>query len=73
MIRIDWDEYKEHKKTSVRNDNFEILLEFMKAYYNANDPIEIYDSLAADDIAIMMLEKRSINDAEALENFLNKF
>ncbi len=72
MARIDWDEYKEYKKYSVRDDNFEILLEFIKSYYNTNSPTEIFNMLSLDDIAQMMLEKRSINDAEALENFLYK-
>ena len=72
MATIDWDEYKEYKKYSVRDDNFEILLEFIKSYYNTNSPTEIFNMLRVDDIAQMMLEKRSINDAEALENFLYK-
>jgi len=72
LARIDWDEYKEYKKYSVRDDNFEILLEFIKSYYNTNSPTEIFNMLSLDDIAQMMLEKRSINDAEALENFLYK-
>jgi len=72
MARIDWDEYKEYKKFSMKKDNFEILLEFMKSYYNMNNPKEMYETLKADDIAQMMLEKRSITDAEALENFLFK-
>ena len=70
MARIDWDEYKEYKKTSVRSDNFEILLEFMRSYYNMTNPSDMYDVLSEDDIAQMMLEKRSIDDAEALENIL---
>jgi len=72
LATIDWDEYKEYKKYSVRDDNFEILLEFIKSYYNTNSPTEIFNMLRVDDIAQMMLEKRSINDAEALENFLYK-
>jgi len=72
LTKIDWDEYKEHKKHSVRNDNFEILLEFMKSYYNMTNPTEMYDILQNDDIAQMMLDKRSITDAEALENLLYK-
>ena len=72
MATIDWGEYKEYKKYSVRDDNFEILLEFIKSYYNTNSPTEIFNMLRVDDIAQMMLEKRSINDAEALENFLYK-
>ena len=72
MAKIDWDEYKEYKKFSMKKDNFEILLEFMKSYYNMNAPQEMYDMLHADDTAQMMLNKRSIVDAEALENFLYK-
>lgn len=72
MSKINWDEYKDHKKFSVRSDNFEILLEFMKSYYNMTSPNEMYEMLRNDDIAQMMLEKRSITDAEGLENFLFK-
>jgi len=72
MIKINWDEYKEHKKYSMRNDNFEILLEFMKSFYNMHSPIDMYDVFKEDDIASMMLEKRNIKDAEDLENYLFK-
>jgi len=72
LSKINWDEYKDHKKFSVRSDNFEILLEFMKSYYNMTSPNEMYEMLRNDDIAQMMLEKRSITDAEGLENFLFK-
>ena len=72
MLKIDWDEYKEYKKYSVRNDNFEVLLEFIKSYYNIVLPQDIYDMLHSDDTAQLMLDKRSINDAVALEDFLYK-
>ncbi len=72
MVKIDWDEFKEYKKLSVRNDNFEILLEFIKSYYNAVLPQDIYDMLHADETAQMMLDKRSIKDSVALENYLYK-
>jgi len=72
MIKIDWDEYKEHKQYSVRKDNFEILLEFIKSFYNITNPTDIYNILSADDIASMMLEKRKIKDAEDLEHYLLK-
>lgn len=72
MTKIDWDEYKEYKKYSAKNDNFEILLEFMKSYYNMTSPNEMYEILRNDDIAQMMLDKRSIIDAEGLENVLYK-
>jgi len=44
----------------------------MKSYYNMTNPTEMYDILKNDDIAQMMLDKRSITDAEALENLLYK-
>ena len=72
MVQIDWDEYKAFKKFTMKKDNFEILLEFIKSYYNITSPQEMYDMLRVDDIAQMMLEKRSIKDSEALENFLYK-
>ena len=72
MARIDWDEYKEYKNYTPRKDNFEILLEFIKSYYNTNSPTEIFNMLRVDDVAQMMLEKRNISDAEDLENFLFK-
>ena len=69
-MTIDWDAYKEHKKHTVRNDNFEIVLEFMKSYYNMTNPHDIYGALSEDDIGQMMLSKRDISDAEDLENIL---
>jgi hypothetical protein len=72
MIKINWDEYKEHKKYSVRDDNFEILLEFMKSFYNMNNPSDIYEVFREDETAVLMLNKRDIKDAEDLENYLFK-
>lgn len=69
-MTIDWDAYKEHKQHTVRSDNFEIVLEFMKSYYNMTNPHDIYDALKEDDIGQMMLSKRDIADAEDLENIL---
>lgn len=70
MVKINWDEYKEFKKMSHREDNFSILLDFMKSYYNMHSPMDIYDSLSFDDLGKMMLDKRDITDAAGLENFL---
>lgn len=72
MVKINWDEFKEYKKHSHREDNFEILLEFMKSYYNMSSPFDVYDSLSVDGIGQMMLEKRDISDAEGLETYLFK-
>lgn len=72
VVNIDWDEYKEFKLYSIRNDNFEVLLDFLKSYYNLTNPYDIFDSLKADGIGEMMLQKRDIGDAEALEQFLRR-
>ena len=70
MVTINWKEFKEHKKHSSKNDNFEILLDFMKSYYNMIGPVEVYETLHNDDTAQMMLDKRNIKNAEGLESFL---
>lgn len=71
-MQIDWDAYKEHKRFSMREDNFEITLEFMKSYYNMTNPYDIYSALKEDDIGQMMLNKRNIKDPSALEDLLYK-
>ncbi|MEA3370634.1 MAG: hypothetical protein U9Q40_04780 [Campylobacterota bacterium] len=72
MIQINWDEFKEYKSHSHKKENFDILLDFMKSYYNMTCPSDIYASLSADTLAQMMLEKHKISDDEALENYLFK-
>ncbi len=73
MISIDWKEFKEFRAHSVKkDDNFATLLDFLKSYYNMFSATEIYETLRYDDTANMMLEKRDICDAEALEQYLFK-
>jgi len=72
LARIDWDEYKEFKKLSVRDDKLEILIEFVRSYYSMTSPSEMYEVFANDDIAQMLLDKRSIDSAEKLEGFLRR-
>lgn len=71
-MTIDWDAYKDHKQYSVRKDNFEITLEFLKSYYNMTSPHDIFDALNEDDIGRMMLNKRNITDAAGLESILRQ-
>ena len=73
MAKINWDEYKEYKRYSVKKDNFVILLDFIKSYYNITNAFDIFDILIHDETAKMMLEKRNIEDAESLEDFIFKF
>lgn len=72
LVKIDWAEFKEHKKTSVRENKLEMVLEFFKAYYNIMNPSDMYESLKADDIGQMMLEKYNIKNDIDLENILFK-
>lgn len=72
LVRIDWDEYKEHKKMSVRENKLEIVLELFKSYYNMTNPSDMYESLKADDIGQMMLVKYNINSDIDLEKILHK-
>jgi hypothetical protein len=72
LADINWAEYKEYKKYTIKQDNFEILLDFIKSYYNMTTPFDIFDMLACDETAKMMLDKRKITDAEQLESFMFK-
>lgn len=70
-MNINWDEYKHFKTTErVRGDNFDILLSFLKSYYNMNSPVELFATLQEDNLARMMLEKRDIKDPSSLENYI---
>ena len=70
LADINWAEYKEYKKYTTKKDNFEILLDFIKSYYNMTSPFDIFEILQDDEIAKMMLDKRDITDPEKLENFM---
>ena len=72
MATIDWDEYKEFKKFSHKEDKLQIAVDFIKSYYNMNSPMDMYDMLNKDDIGQMLLERKDITDPEGLENFIFK-
>lgn len=73
IIEIDWDEYKDYKRgLKTDKDNFGILLDFVRSYYNISNTYEIYNMLKADELAKMMLDKRNISEAEHLEHYLYK-
>ena len=72
MATIDWEEYREFRTHSVQEDKLRITIDFIKSYYNKHTVFDIYDMLSEDDIGQMMLEKREITSAEALENFMFK-
>ncbi len=72
MIKINWEEYKEFRKYSNKEDRLQLAIDFMKSYYNIISPIDIYEILTNDDIGQMLLDKREITDAEGLETFMFK-
>jgi 5'-deoxynucleotidase YfbR-like HD superfamily hydrolase len=72
LAKINWDEYKEYKQYNSKENNFEILIDFIKSYYNMTNAYDIFAILNEDDTAKMMLDKREIKDAEGLENFMLK-
>ncbi len=75
MSKIDWDEYKSYKqqRQSIDElDNFELLLEFLRSYYNKSSSFEVFDMLNMDDIGEMMLKKRDISKPEQLDEYLYK-
>ncbi len=75
MPKINWDEYKKYKKEVTNReklDNFRLLLEFLRSFYNKNSPFEVFDILEEDDLGKMMLEKRDILKPEDLEDYLYK-
>ncbi len=72
LVVIDWREYKEYKNISSRESRLEIAMEFFKGYYNITNPTEIFDSLRADDVGQMMLNKHGIKNDIDLENIILK-
>jgi len=75
MSKINWDEFKKFKyeQTHLKAlDNFEILLEFLRSFYNKTSSFEVFDILNDDELGKMMLEKRNLSEPEHLEDILNK-
>lgn len=73
MIKINWEDYKDFKTNDYtkNGDNFDILLEYLRSYYNLKNFLEIYEVLLEDELAKQMLEKRSIADAYALSDYID--
>jgi len=75
MSKINWDEYKKYKKERENldePDNFEILLEFLRSFYNKSSSFEVFDMLHDDELGDMMLKKRDILKPEHLDDYLYK-
>jgi hypothetical protein len=70
---IDWDEFKEFRCTSTKKqDNFMMMLDFLKNYYKLFNVFDIYDTLTNDDTTKMMLNKREIVNLSDFESYLYK-
>lgn len=70
---ISWEAFKEFRINSFKQqDNFMMLIDFLKSHYNLFSVHEIYDSLNNDETAKKMLEKRGLNTLEDFETFLFK-
>jgi len=70
VASIDWKEYKEFKTHTTKEDRLEILVDFIKSYYNMNSPSDMFSMIQDDDIGQMLLERKDIIDAEGLESFM---
>lgn len=74
MIDINWEEFKTFKAySSKKGDNFEVLLDFLKSFYNMTSPKELFETMLNDDTAQLMLRKREFHSVEDLEKHLFKY
>jgi hypothetical protein len=74
-MKINWEEFKSFKveyANPLNKDNFGLLIEFLKSFYNVNDINTLYESLYNDDLARMMLKKRNIKNVVILEKYIAK-
>lgn len=72
---INWDEFKKYKherESAEKLDNFEMVIEFLRSFYNKSTSFEVFDTLVDDKIGKMMLEKRNISKPEGLDSYLYK-
>ena len=73
MVSINWEEFKIFKiSSSKKGDNFEVLLDFLKSFYNITSPKELFETMLEDDTAQLMLRKREFHSVEDLEKHLFK-
>lgn len=73
MSEINWEDFKFFKQYSdKKNDNFEVLLDFLKSHCKMTSPKEMFEIMANDDTAKLMLKKREMHTLEDLERYLYK-
>ena len=72
-IEISWEEFKEYKSDiKIKKDNFRLLLDFIRSYYNMSNTFDIYNMLKNDELAGMMMKKRDIKEPMDIEKYLYK-
>jgi hypothetical protein len=73
LVEINWEDFKFFKQYSnKKNDNFEILLDFLKNYCKITSPKEMFETMLNDETAQLMLKKREMYTLEDLERHLYK-
>jgi hypothetical protein len=74
-MKINWDEFKAFKHeydNSHNRDNFALLIEFLRSFYNVKDINELYNSLKNDELSYLMMKKRNITTVTILEKYMVK-
>ena len=72
-MKINWDEFKSFKHEYDNphdRDNFALLIEFLRSFYNVKDLRELYDSLKNDELSDLMMQKRHITSITILEKYM---
>ena len=73
-MNINWEEFKTFKKEMphLKGDNFDKLLYFIRSFYNVRSTTMMYEMLSDDEISQLMLQKRDIDSAFKLEEYIRK-
>ncbi len=73
-MKIDWEEFKIFKQEMphLKGDNFDKLLYFIRSFYNVKSTTFMYEMLHDDEISHLMLQKRQIDSAYKLEEYMRK-
>lgn len=73
MAQINWEQFKTYKQQRPNPqglDNFQLLYEFIRSYFNFSHLEDIYDTLSEDPLSRQMLEKRGIGNTLQLEEYM---
>ncbi|MDD5051437.1 MAG: hypothetical protein PHO27_01750 [Sulfuricurvum sp.] len=75
MTQINWEQFKIYKQERPNPkglDNFLLLIEFVRSYYNFVHIEDVFEMVLEDELSRQMLVKREITDANILEEYLYK-